>query len=128
MRTQVFRKGQVWMENDPEANTEPGGGSNSKPDQRAITKQDIRKQRQQMFRTDNSTRATQGQSNHEWSYVMCKYIISLLFVAAALLLAAPGAQAGVYIELMDTLTDIEMDYIPTNTPVAIRVMMDNDVG
>ena len=35
-----------------------------------------------------------GQNNHEWSSVMCKYIISLLFVAALLLPATSGVQAG----------------------------------
>ena len=35
-----------------------------------------------------------GQNNQEWSSIMCKYIISLLFVAALLLPTTSGVQAG----------------------------------
>jgi hypothetical protein len=59
---------------------------------------------------------------------MCKYVISLLLVAAVLLPATSGVQAGVYVTLTDP--DYQRFYIdiPDNTPVVINVRMDNDAG
>ncbi|MCK4461481.1 MAG: hypothetical protein KAW46_06730, partial [candidate division Zixibacteria bacterium] len=55
---------------------------------------------------------------------MCKYIFSLLIVAAAMLLATPGTEARFYIDI----PDVETNCIPANTPLTINVKMNNITG
>ena len=79
-----------------------------------------------MLRTNYSTRATRGQNNQEWSSVMCKYIISLLFVAAAMLLAAPATEARFYVEPSEF--HCSGSQVPANTPLTIQGKMENITG